>query len=247
MDWHKNHDEYVNAKKNIVSHQTSSNFSVINSEYETTKSFASLTKGKVIYFSKDSLEDKYKEKLLLRGEHNLENIAAAVTVGKIIKIDEKTILETVRNFKGLEHRLELVAEIDGVKYYNDSFATGPQPTIAAINSFKEPETLILGGSDKGLNYEELGQTVSKKKNVDNIILIGDTRVKILEALKKFSFGGNIIDMEYSPMSEIVEKTSEISRPGNVVILSPASASFDMFKNYKDRGNQFKKAVLDLKD
>ena len=245
MDWHKDREEYVETKKNIVNHQISSDFSVINSEYETPISFGNLGDGKKIFFSKHTLNTKYKKDLLLKGEHNLENIAAAVEASKAVGVDERKILKVVKSFKGLEHRLELVNENNGVKYYNDSFATGPQPTIAAINSFTEPETLILGGSDKGLDYEELGQIISNKKNIDNVIVIGDTKVKILEVLKKFSFSGNIIDMEYSPMPEIVEKASEISRPGSVVILSPASASFDMFKNYKDRGNQFKKAVFDL--
>lgn len=246
MDWHKNRGEYVDAKKNIVKFQKESDFAVINDEYETPKSFELLGNGQKILFSKKTLEEKYKKDLLLKGEHNLENIAAAVETVKTVGVSEEIILNTVRGFKGLEHRLELVAEKGGVKYYNDSFATGPQPTIAAINSFTEGETLVLGGSDKGLSYNELGDLINSKKNIKNIILIGATGPKIKEYLdEKGAY--KIIDLGINTnMNEIVEKAKEVSRPGEVVVLSPASASFDMFKNYKDRGNKFKEAVLNLK-
>jgi len=246
MDWHKDRKEYVDAKKNIVKYQLKNDFAVINKEYETSKSFAEEGEGRVVYFSKRSLDAKYKKGLILRGEHNLENIAAGITVAKIIGVGEDLIKKTVRNFKGLEHRLEFVREVKGVKYYNDSFATGPQPTIAAINSFSENETLILGGSDKGLNYSQLGETISQKKNVKNIILIGDTKGKIVETFKGLSPQIGIFDMGYASMKEIVRKAYTVTPEGGVVILSPASASFDMFKNYKDRGAQFKSAVESLK-
>ena len=246
MDWHKNREEYIEAKKNIVRHQSVSDWAIINDEYETSKEFGVLGQGKKIFFDKKRLETKFKTDLLLRGEHNLENIAAAVEAAKAVGISEDVTLAAVKNFKGLEHRLELVDEIDGVKYYNDSFATGPQPTIAAINSFTENETLILGGSDKGLNYKELGDLIKSKDNIKNIILIGDTRGMILDTLKGYTFQGGIFDLGYSSMKDIVMKAHEVSKFGEVVILSPAAASFDMFKNYKDRGNQFKEAVLNLK-
>jgi UDP-N-acetylmuramoylalanine--D-glutamate ligase len=243
MDWHKDRDEYVNAKKNIVSHQTSNDFAVINVEYETPKSFAKIAKGKVIEFSKDTLDAGFKKDLLLRGEHNLENIAAAVAVGRVLKINDNKTLGVVRNFKGLEHRLELVDEVNGINFYNDSFATGPQPTIAAINSFTEPETLILGGSDKGLDFGELREKIEKKDNIKNLILIGDIGEKIGGGIK----GKNIINLGKTSMTQIVKKAFEVTPKGGVVILSPAAASFDMFKNYKDRGNQFKEAVHQINE
>jgi len=245
LDWHKNREEYVKAKMNIVSHQRPSDFTVLNEEYETTKNFALAAKGKVVFFSKKFLDGKFKEKLLLRGEHNLENIAAAVEVAKIVGVNEDLILKTVQSFKGLEYRLELVDTINGITFYNDSFATGPQSTIAAINSFTEDETLILGGSDKGLDYQELGKVISEKENVKNIILIGTTAEKIEKSLdRNLSF--SIYHLAFASMKEIVQKAYEVSDKGGVVILSPASASFDMFINYKDRGNQFKEAVKSLR-
>lgn len=242
MDWHKNRSEYIEAKKNILRFQTADDFAIINGEYETPRSFGDLGKGKKIFFDKRSLEEKYKKDLLLRGEHNLENIAAAVQTAKCIGISENVIADTVRNFKGLEHRLEFVKEVDGVAYYNDSFATGPQPTIAAINSFTEEETLILGGSDKGLDFEELRKIIEEKDNVKNLILIGDIGEKIGGGIKN----KNIINLGHVTMIQIIDTARKVTKPGGVVILSPAAASFDMFKNYKDRGEQFKKAVASLR-
>lgn len=243
MDWHKDREEYVNAKKNIVSHQKSDDFAVINSEYETPKSFEGMGKGKLIEFSKQSLGSKFKKDLLLRGEHNLENIAAAVTVAKVIGIDENIISNVVKNFKGLEHRLELVDTVNDITFYNDSFATGPQPTIAAINSFTESETVILGGSDKGLDYKELREEIEKNENVKNLILIGDIGEKIGQGIQN----KNIISLGKTSMIRIIEESFKVTPKGGVVILSPAAASFDMFKNYKDRGLQFKNAVEKIKN
>lgn len=245
MDWHKDQNEYVNAKKNIVRFQNSYDWAVINSEYKVPESFAKITKANIIFFNRNKLENIYKKDLILRGEHNLENIAAAVDVAKILKVDEEIILKTIKNFKGLDHRLEFVREINGIKFYNDSFATGPQPTIAAIKSFSEDETLILGGSDKGLDYKELGKRIEETKNVKNIILIGDTSLKIENSLKNANCKLKIIKLDKPNMSEIVKTAFKITQKGGVVILSPASASFDMFLNYKDRGNQFKQEVLKL--
>jgi UDP-N-acetylmuramoylalanine--D-glutamate ligase len=241
LDWHKDVREYLGAKKNIVRYQNKTDFAVINSDYATPKSFAKDTAGKVVFFSKAKLETKFKTDLLLRGAHNLENIAAAVAVGRILKISDLLIQEVVHNFKGLEHRLELVKTVKEVTFYNDSFATGPQPTIAAINSFTEPETVILGGSDKGLDFKDLRQMIQKKENVKNLILIGLTGWEIGGGIP----GKNIINLGKTSMDQIVKKALEITPKGGVVLLSPAAASFDMFKNYKDRGEQFKIEVNSL--
>lgn len=245
MDWHKSQKEYITAKKNIVKFQKPSDWAVINSEYKISKSFAKNTKANIIFFSKQTLEKKYKEDLILRGEHNLENISASVSVAKILNIKKEIVNSTIKKFKGLEHRLEFVREIKGVKFYNDSFATGPQPTIAAIKSFTEDETLILGGSDKGLDYTELGDVINKSKNIKNIILIGETKLKIVNSLKNVNCKLKIADLDKKSMAEIVKKAFEMTQKGGVIILSPASASFDMFQDYKDRGNQFKKEVNKL--
>ncbi len=242
MDWHKGREEYIEAKKNIVKFQKKSDYSVLNDDYDLPRSFYKYTLAKVKYSSKYNLSLPAGTKFMLRGEHNLENISAAISVARILEIPESTIIKVVENFKGLEHRLELVGKIDGVTFYNDSFATGPQPTIAAINSFTEDETLILGGSDKGLDYSELRKLISEKENIKNLILIGDIGEKIGEGIKN----KHTVNLGHVSMIQIIDTAIEMTKPGGVVILSPAAASFDMFKNYKDRGNQFKEAVKSLK-
>lgn len=246
LDWHKDREEYVEAKTHIVKHQKKNDSAVINVDYKVSKSFSKLTKAQIIFFSKNSLDKKFKENLLLRGEHNLENAAAAVSVAGILNIPDKIILKALSKFKGLEHRLELVGKVKGISFYNDSFATGPQPTIAAIKSFEEPTTIILGGSEKGLDYSDLGKVIAKKDSVKCVILIGEVAPKIKRALAKAGFQGKVLGLGKSKMSVIAKKAFSKTSKGGVVLLSPAAASFDMFKNYKDRGKQFKKAVKTLK-
>ena len=149
------------------------------------------------------------------------------------------------SFKGLEHRLELVDSVGGVSFYNDSFATGPQPTLAAVNSFEEPLTVILGGYDKKLDYEELGKEIAKKKNVVSVVLIGTVAEKIKKALTTANFKGKILELGKASMGKIVYEAFSNTPKGGVVLLSPAAASFDMFTNYKERGKKFKEAVLAL--
>lgn len=265
MDWHKSTDEYIKAKKNIVKHQDESKTKVINDDYETSRSFKILSPSKNILFSKQKkvkgvyvAEGKIisningdetvigdTDKLLLRGMHNWENICAAAAAAQVAGASIENIRKTIFLFKGLEHRLELVGDVRGVRYYNDSFSTNPQTTTAAVDSFSEGITLILGGYDKGLNFDGMIKHLSKLTNLKNIILIGDVEQKLNESLLKHGFSGSLIKMGKSDMNAIVHKCRELSTDGDVVLLSPACASFDMFKNYKERGEQFKKAVVDL--
>lgn len=265
LDWHKDKQEYVSSKENIVKYQGKDDYSVINADYETPKKFSELTKAQVFYFSKkgkvkgsyvkdekivlstDSKEEIMgsTEDLLLKGKHNWENVTAAVCTASLAEASLEAIKNEIFSFKGLEHRLELVGEVKGVTFYNDSFATSPQPTIAAINSFDDPTTIILGGSEKGLDYQDLGKVVAESKNVKNVILIGSVVDKIKESLNKSGFDGEIFDLDSKSMREIVKKAHEVTPKGGVVLLSPAAASFDMFKDYKDRGSQFKKEVGNL--
>jgi UDP-N-acetylmuramoylalanine--D-glutamate ligase len=179
----------------------------------------------------------------LRGQHNKENIAAAVAVAKIVNIQSSIINETVANFKGLEHRLEEVATVNGVTYFEDSFSTTPETTIAAIKSFTEPLILIAGGSDKGSDFTELGKVISESPNIKAVILIGLMAERIEKAIVNRDIK---IIKDIKDMKDIVFTASRLATTGDVVLLSPACASFDMFKNYKDRGNQFKEQVLLLK-
>ena len=263
LDWHKDKREYIKSKIQIVKYQNNKDYAVLNYDYALSRNFSKYTKAKAKYFStKQKVNGAYvyngnivlktnnSEKslgkvtdLLLRGKHNWENVCASVCASFIAGCRIASIKKTIYEFKGLEHRLELVADIKCVKFYNDSFSTNPQTTIAAIKSFTEPTTLILGGSDKGLNYNDMGKEITDYENVVNIILIGDISNIIEKSLKKAKYPGNVIRLGRPGMKEIVKKGLLYTPKGGVVLLSPATASFDMFKDYKDRGNQFKNEVL----
>lgn len=276
MDWHKDQNEYIDAKKNIVKFQSDSDFKVLNYDYESSKSFANLSPSKTYYFSKnEEVNGVYirkgkiiinihpagvhpathgvseneigsVNKLLIRGQHNWENVCAAIGASQLAGADIESIKKVVFSFKGLEYRLELVREIKGVTYYNDSFSTNPQTTIAAVDSFTEPITLILGGYNKGLDFDGMVKHLCCKKNLQNIILIGDVEEKLYQLFGKYKFNNLIVRLGKCKMKEIVDKCKEITKEGGVVLLSPACASFDMFKDYKDRGVQFKEAVKELR-
>ena len=240
-DWHPTQKEYLAAKKNIVSYQSTSDFAVVNKDYPNSVAIGKAAKGKVTWVSKNALKNMGDDEIYLRGEHNRENVVAAATVAKLIGIKEPLIRQVIRNFKGLEHRLEKVATIGGVTFYNDSFSTIPETAIAAVKSFSEPEILILGGSSKNSDFTKLGEVISGSSNVKAVILVGAEGPKIGKYIKnkKVLAGGG-------SMAQIVKIAYNNAASGDVVLLTPACASFDMFKNYKDRGNQFKEAVWQLK-
>ncbi len=241
LDVHKDTAEYRKSKTNIVRFQKDSDYAVLNADYATTKALAQKTKAKVRWFSPSKLTlDLTKVKL--RGPHNLENIAAAMKAAEIAGVDRASMEKVVYSFAGLEHRLEPVRTVAGVQYFNDSFSTTPETAIAAIKSFSEPMTIILGGSDKGSDYTELGRVIGESRNVKNVILIGRMAPRIKAAIQNFS--GRVVAGGKN-MGEIITTAEKLARPGEVVVLSPACASFDMFANYKDRGCQFKEQVLAL--
>ena len=266
MDWHKSRKEYLNAKKNIVSHQNKSDFAVLNYDYSSSRDFINNTNAKIYYFSKTEKvrgcfvsngkiiitsgqkieEIGNTDKLLLRGKHNWENVTASICASSLASAKIQAIKKVVFSFRGLEHRLELVGRIRGISFYNDSFSTNPQTTEAAINSYDEPITIIIGGFDKGLRYEGLAKNIADKKNVKTIILIGDIAQKIKRALKTAKFEGVIKELGKKSMKTIVKESYKNTPYGGVVLLSPATSSFDMFENYKERGNEFKKAVVSLR-
>ncbi|MCL5970787.1 MAG: UDP-N-acetylmuramoyl-L-alanine--D-glutamate ligase [Patescibacteria group bacterium] len=265
-NYHLSHSEYVEAKKNIVSHQEPTDFIVINKDYSSSINFAKYTKAAAWFFSKEEkvafgsyvknqkiyLNDGLKPHFIcnipdikLRGVHNLENITAAITAAYLAGAPISAMATVIKTFKGLEHRLELVREYRGIKFYNDSFSTTPETTIAAIRSFSEPVILICGGSEKGSDYSKLGRELLAD-NIKSIILIGDTAFKIKKSVYEAAKTTKkrvpeIIDGPRT-MAEIVEKAYTEALSGEVILLSPACASFDMFKNYKERGLLFKEAV-----
>ena len=187
------------------------------------------------------------DRIKLRGEHNLLNIAAAALAAAQAGADRESIVGAISTYKGLEHRLEYVATVDGVQYFDDSFATAPEPTIVALRAFQEPIVLIAGGVDKGADYRPLVEEIIAS-SVKAVVLIG----KMGPVLKELIIGlgaekGKVplLVEGGTNMATVLAVTQEIARPGDVVLLSPACASFDLFKNYKERGDLFKQEVLAL--
>jgi len=234
LDWHKNIDEYVDAKATITKFQTTSDYAVVNEDYENSRKIGGFGQGQKIWVSGKDWQGETR----LRGEHNKENIVAALAVGKILGIDGT---EVVKKFKGLEHRLEEVEEVNGVMYFDDSFSTTPETTIAAIKSFHEPMVLIVGGSEKGSDFTKLGEEIAAHKNIKAVVLIGLMAGRINQAILKNKTDLPII-MGCQNMKETVREAKRMIKPGGVVVLSPGCASFDMFKNYKERGDLFKSEV-----
>jgi UDP-N-acetylmuramoylalanine--D-glutamate ligase len=259
LDYHSSTEEYIVAKENIVLHQGAGDFAVLNSDNENSFVFGSITEANVRFFSRRKkvngayvLSKKIylfddllgaTAGLKLIGSHNLDNVCAASLAAYLAGADLPSIKKAVFSFTGLEHRLEPVRELNGIRFYNDSFSTTPETTIAAIKSFKRPIILIAGGSDKGSEYTQLGQELSKS-TVRILVLIGRMAEKIKKAALTSGFKGEII-FQPKTMKEVVKIAFEKGNPGDVVLLSPACASFGMFKNYKDRGLQFKKYALSL--
>ena len=262
LNVHKDYEEYIEAKKNIFKFQNEDGILVINYDNEITKPLKGDAKGKVVYFSsKTKLEDGFivdgdiiKESeagirkhilnikdIKLRGVHNFENICTALAATKTL-VDSDVAYEAIKDFQGVEHRLELIREIDGVKWYNDSVSSSPTRTIAGLNSYNEEIVLIAGGYDKNLDYTPIAKPIVEK--VKTLILLGQTSGKIYEAVKKEleRQNKNLNIYMCESLEETVRKAKKYAKPGQIVLFSPASASFDMFKNFADRGEQFKNLV-----
>jgi len=255
LDHHLDMQEYQDSKLQIFKFQKSTDWAIINYIFKNLFKNQKI-KSKKLYFgdniSSSAIVDtkrliiklnntKYifsTSKIKLPGIHNYLNLAVAGLIAKIFNIDDLYIQKTLDNFKGLEHRLELVRDYKGVKYYNDSIATVPESTIAAINAFKSPKILILGGSDKGADYSELARIINRQE-IRAIILIGETAGKIKNSLINNKNAKIILT---ASLEQAVEKANSMALFGDIILLSPACASFDMFSGYKQRGERFKKIV-----
>ena len=262
LNIHKDYQEYIDAKKCIFKNQNEKGILILNYDNDITRECAKEANGNVVFFSSKvkldngfivdgniikECNDKVRKHILntdeviLRGNHNFQNIATALAATKTL-VDTDIAVQAIKEFKPVEHRIEFVKEIDGVKWYNDSASSSPTRTISGINAFKENIILIAGGYDKNLEYEPLAKPVVDK--VSTLILIGQTAEKIYDVVKNESEKENKKVNIY--MCDTLEQTIEIAKKsakkGDVVLFSPASASFDMFKNFADRGHKFKYLV-----
>ncbi|MBF4494617.1 UDP-N-acetylmuramoyl-L-alanine--D-glutamate ligase [Flavobacterium sp. JLP] len=255
------YQKYIEAKFRITMNQTESDYLIYDADDETIAEWLknNTTKAKLIPFSlskkfdegasinNNKMEIKINQEeftmeteyIALEGKHNMKNAMAASSVAKLMQIRNATIRESLSNFQGVEHRLEKVLKIQNVQYINDSKATNVNATFFALDSMNVPTVWIVGGVDKGNDYNELMSLVREK--VKAIICLGIDNHKIIEAF------GNVVDImvEVNNMSDAVKTAQRLTEKGDAVLLSPACASFDLFENYEDRGKQFKQAVHNL--
>lgn len=256
QDWHEDVSEYIEAKQQLFRWQTEDDTAVYYGGNPTSEHVASVSKGLKIPYMRHPGADVIANTVTidgqticdisdikLLGQHNWQNVCAATTVAWQITQDTAAIRSAITSFSGMEYRLELVRELNGVRYYNDSFGTTPETAIVAIQAFSEPKVLILGGSDKGADYNDLADAVCDS-NIRTIIAIGDTGPVIADLIRGKQSDVKIID-GLSTMNEIVAEAQKQAQTGDVVLLSTGSASFGLFKNYKDRGDQFNAAVSSL--
>ncbi len=252
--------DYIKAKLNIYRNQTPANFAVVNYDDEVSRDTSKIGAAQVIYFSrKKALKTGLRVRagriyarlngktlaivktgeLGIPGPHNLENALAAIACALLFKVPLPALRRTLRDFRGVEHRLELAGLVKGVKFINDSKATNVDSVVKALESFKEKIILIAGGRDKGSPYRPLAKLVKQK--VKALIVLGEAKEKIKRELGKLT-----ATFETENLPEAVKLGYKLARPGDIVLLSPACASFDMFKNYEQRGEVFKDMVRRLK-
>ncbi len=265
LDIHKSYEEYIDSKKNIFRNQKENDTLVLNYDNEITKKFIKEAKGNVIYFSSKSKLDNgvifddglikickdgirrhvlAQKDMKLRGIHNCENACAAIAAtASLVSVEDQ--IKTIEDFSGVEHRLELVRNINGINWYNDSIGTSPSRTIAGLNSFNEKIVLIAGGYDKHLDYTPIAKPIVN--NVSKLILMGATADKIHDAvIKELTLEHKSMPIYHcNTLKETVELANQIAEEGEIVLFSPASASFDLFKNFAERGNKFKELVNEL--
>jgi UDP-N-acetylmuramoylalanine--D-glutamate ligase len=261
LDRHKTFDNYVNVKARIFENQRENDFTVLNADDPTTAGLSKRTGGQVFWFSRKKELEKgayargthiyfrdghFEQEILplaevpLKGAHNLENVLAGVSIGMLVGCQPEQIRQAVRNFKAVEHRLEFVARIAGVDYYNDSKATNVDATIKALESFPADKHLhlILGGKDKGSDYTVLNDLL--RQRVKRVYTIGAAAAKIESQIQAAAEVDHAETLENA-----VRRASESAAPGDVILLAPACASFDQFQSYEHRGRVFQESVHSL--
>lgn len=260
LDYHQTVENYQNAKLNIVKNLKADDYAVLNFDDKVSKNIdgdfkkifisgkEKLENGifledKTIYFGKDGNIEKYMnvEDVKIKGVHNYYNIMCAIGVSEVLNLDRNKVIEVIKSFQGVSHRLEFVRELNGVSYYNDSKGTNSDSTMKAISAFDNPIIILLGGYDKKEDFKELLEF--GKNKIKTIIAMGETKEKILLQGKNLGYK-EIYDVD--SLEEGVKLAKDLSNSGDIVLLSPACASWGMFKNFEERGNKFIQLVENLK-
>ena len=250
LDFHKSYEVYQMTKKKIFNNHTSDDLAVINKDDEVSMKITDDIKSTKVYYGHDKTNLAYYDEegiyydgklviklddIILKGKHNYQNIMGAIIAVKKYGVTDEVIQKVLKEFKGVEHRLEYVDTIDGVTYYNDSKATNCVSTITALNSFDKPTILLLGGYDRGHSFHDLDNSM---KNVKCVVCFGETKNRIEE----FCNDLNIKCYKNDTLKEAMNVVKDICTPGDVVLLSPACASWDQYDRFEDRGDEFKNLV-----
>ena len=250
LDFHKSYEVYQMTKKKIFNNHTSDDLAVINKDDEVSMKITGDIKSTKVYYGHDKTNLAYYDEegiyydgklviklddIILKGKHNYQNIMGAIIAVKKYGVTDEVIQKVLKEFKGVEHRLEYVDTINGVTYYNDSKATNCVSTITALNSFNQPTILLLGGYDRGHSFHDLDDSM---KNVKCVVCFGETKNRIEE----FCNDLNIKCYKNDTLKEAMNVVKDICTPGDVVLLSPACASWDQYDRFEDRGDEFKNLV-----
>ncbi len=249
LEFMKTYEHYKYVKGKIFQNQTKSDVLIVNNNDTNSKELVKTAKSKIKYFGIDTyIKDNYiyylnnqvisLNDIILRGNHNYENIMASIMVCKELNVEDEIIRKVLKTFKGVEHRLEFVRKVNDRIFYNDTEATNIKCTQIALSSFNEKIIVILGGYERGQDFNDLKDYLT---NVKAILAIGETKDRV----EKFALDNNILCYKYEHLKDAVIKGYEISSPNDIILLSPASASWDQYKKCEDRGDEFKKIVNTL--
>ena len=266
LDRHGTMEAYTNAKAHILAFQSSSDTAILGHDDKGSWDLKNQVKGNLFTFSLQDLEEglngtylhdgllslrdgfayiplMMREKVQLRGDYNISNVLAAFAVGYAAGFKLDDMLEAVEEFRGVEHRLEFVRELNGARWYNNSIASAPERTIAVIHAFTEPIVLMLGGRDKNLPWGDLAKLIHER--VDHVVLFGEAGEMIQNAITAYSGVGTVDVRRATSLKEAVTLAAEVASAGDVVLLSPGGTSFDEFKDFAERGESFRKWVSEL--
>ena len=266
LDRHGSMASYTTAKARILEFQTKDDIAVLGRDDKGAWSLRNKVNGKLFTFSLHELEEGLngayyhdgllnlrdgnaylplilREKISVRGAHNVLNVLAAFTIGHAAGFPLDAMLEAAEEFRGVPHRLELVRELHGVRWYNDSIATAPERSMAAIRAFDEPIVLLLGGRDKDLPWEDLIRLASER--VDHVVLFGEAAEKIGKTIDALVLPARFTVVRADGLQDAIHKAVEVAETGDVVLLSPGGTSFDEFKDFAERGERFRTWVREL--
>ena len=254
-DFHDSHERYVKTKLKIFNNHTKDDIAIINFDNKEAVDNTKDIHSTKYYFSKESQQNVYlkdnaiyyrdekvsdTDRIMLKGVHNLENIMAAISVVKLYDVSNESIIKVLETFGGVEHRIEYVKTINGVEYYNDAKATNCESTKIALNSFSKPILLILGGLDRGHSFEDLTETMG---NVKEVACYGETKMRIKEYCDTISKPCEVFNTLEEATRYLITKATK----GDIVLLSPACASWDQYEKFEDRGDEFKKIINSIKE